>query len=318
MPAIVGWEKQIGRRVKLRDLFVFLTIVECGSMTKAAKKLGVSTPSISEAISALELIVGAPLLDRTPRGVAPTTYGEILLARGNSAIDELRQGIREIEFRSGEGSGEVTIGCPESLAHFLVQVIERVSERYPRIRFNVQQVSWPTIDFKELHDRRVDLVMARTGVHKDSRLAADVAVEVLFEDPFSVVVGRNSPWARRRSIDLAELTEAKWIMTPLDVLAGLLVRRSFEIRGLPVPTPHVATSSIHLRSQLASRGDYLSVLPRSVLDLTAEIYGLKRLPIELNNFSSRVAVVTLKGRTLTPAAGAVVECAREIALAYRS
>ena len=65
---LMQWERQIGRRLRLRDLFVFFTVVEYGSMAKAADKLGVSTPSISEVIASLEHALGVRLLDRTPKG----------------------------------------------------------------------------------------------------------------------------------------------------------------------------------------------------------------------------------------------------------
>ena len=54
MARLVQWEQQIGRRVRLRDLFVFFTVVEYGSMAKAGAKLGVSTPSVSEVIADLD------------------------------------------------------------------------------------------------------------------------------------------------------------------------------------------------------------------------------------------------------------------------
>jgi hypothetical protein len=54
MPGLIPFEQQIGRRLKLRDLFVFFTVVECGSMAKAGFKLGVSTPAVSEVIATLE------------------------------------------------------------------------------------------------------------------------------------------------------------------------------------------------------------------------------------------------------------------------
>src|SRR5258707_14054830 len=97
MPRLIHWERQIGRRLRLRDLFVFFTVVEYGSMAKASAKLGVSTPSISEVIAALEHAVGVRLLDRTPKGIVTTAYGEALLARGRAAFDQLRQGIRTIK-----------------------------------------------------------------------------------------------------------------------------------------------------------------------------------------------------------------------------
>ena len=61
MARLVQWEQQIGRRVRLRDLFVFFTVVEYGSMAKAGTKLGVSTPTVSEVIADLEHALGVRL-----------------------------------------------------------------------------------------------------------------------------------------------------------------------------------------------------------------------------------------------------------------
>jgi hypothetical protein len=65
----------------------------------------------------------------------------------------------------------------------------------------------------------------------------------------------------------------------------MFVSEAFTELGLQPPVPHVATSSIHLRNNLASRGDYVAVLPRSVLRLSAKLYGLKELPIKLSSLT---------------------------------
>ena len=62
----IDWESQIGRRLKMRDLHVFFTVAQRGSMGKAAVELGVSPPTISEVISDLEHGLGVKLLDRSP------------------------------------------------------------------------------------------------------------------------------------------------------------------------------------------------------------------------------------------------------------
>jgi DNA-binding transcriptional LysR family regulator len=87
----IDWENQIGRRLKLRDLHVFSTVVQRGSMGKAAAQLKVSQAAVSEAMADLEHALGVPLLDRSPRGVEPTMYGLALLKRGTAAFDELKQ-----------------------------------------------------------------------------------------------------------------------------------------------------------------------------------------------------------------------------------
>src|SRR5258705_13737367 len=103
MPRIVQWDRQIGRRLRLRDLFVFFTVVKNGSMAKAAAQLDLTTPSVSEIIADLEHALGR-LLDRSPQGVVATVFGDALLRRGEAAFDELRQGVRDIEFLADPAS----------------------------------------------------------------------------------------------------------------------------------------------------------------------------------------------------------------------
>ncbi len=83
-------------------------------MAKGAAHLGMSQPAVSEAVANLESALEVPLLDRSPRGIEPTVYARALLKRGQVIFDELKQGIRDIEFLTDPTRGEVRIGCPES------------------------------------------------------------------------------------------------------------------------------------------------------------------------------------------------------------
>ena len=87
----IDWESQIGRRLRLRDLHVFSTVVQRGSMAKAAQQLGVSQPAVSEVIADLEHALGVRLVDRSAQGVSPTIYGSALLRRSVAVFDELKQ-----------------------------------------------------------------------------------------------------------------------------------------------------------------------------------------------------------------------------------
>jgi len=314
MARLVQWEQQIGRRLRLRDLFVFFTVVEYGSMAKAAARLGVATPSVSEVIASLEHALSVRLLDRTPKGVTTTAYGDALLARGRAAFDELRQGIRDIEFIADPEAGELRIGCPESLAAgFLVRVLERFSRQHPRVRFHVVPVFQPTVEFPELLERKIDLVFARLA--KDpvrGRLGDELNAEILFRDRYALVVGENSRWARRRRVTLADLIDEPWIMTPLDALGDSFLANAFKTRGLTPPSLVITTFSIHLRNNLVGDGKFITALPESVLSIYRKRHGLKELPIELS-VRPPVAVVTLRNRTLGPTTQLFLQCARELA-----
>jgi DNA-binding transcriptional LysR family regulator len=107
------WTDRVGRRLKLRDLHILLAVAQSGSMGKAAADLAISQPSVSKAIAAVEHAIGLRLLDRGPQGIEPTIYGRALLKCGTAVFDELRQGVRELEFLTDPTAGELRIGCPD-------------------------------------------------------------------------------------------------------------------------------------------------------------------------------------------------------------
>src|SRR5690349_4549007 len=101
----------IRRRISLRDLRVLIAVVQTGSMGRAARQLATSQPAISRSISDLEHALGVRLVDRSRQGVEPTPYGHALVARGRAVLDELGQGIREIESIADPTAGHLRIGA---------------------------------------------------------------------------------------------------------------------------------------------------------------------------------------------------------------
>src|SRR3982074_2011393 len=123
--------ERIERRVKLHDMRVLMTVVQAGSMGKAAEQLGTSQPAISRSIADLEHALGVRLLDRSPRGIEPTPYGRALVARGLAVFDELGQGIKDIEFLADPTAGEVRVGASIAVAvGFVAAVVDRLCRDY--------------------------------------------------------------------------------------------------------------------------------------------------------------------------------------------
>ena len=301
-PRDADWERRIGRQLKLRDLHVLIAVAQHGSMAKAASHLSVTQPAISQAIADLERVVGVRLVDRGPRGVELTIYGEKLLKRGADAFDALKQGLRDIEFLSDPGSAEVCIGADMSYiaGGFVATMIQRISQRHPRLAVQVIETttSMAAPEFRELRDRKVDLVLGRIS---NPIVADDLNVEPLFDESIVVVTSAQSEWANRAEIDLTDLRNASWILAPPPNMARELVERTFRAKGLEPPQPKVTTYSMQLRLQLLTSGRYITVFTDSTVRYSADRWLLKILPIELGPRLPVVAV-TLKHRTLSPAA----------------
>jgi len=302
--------ERIGRRMKLQDLHILMTVVQAGSMRKAATLLNTTQPAISRSIAELEDAIGVRLLDRHPQGVEPTTYGRALLDGGTAAFDDLQQAVKNIEFLADPTAGDVRIGSIIPLAaSFVSAVVDRLSRRYPRIVFHVEAAHLEALR-KELSERNVDLLIApRLELITDEQFG----FEALYDQSFVVVAGTQNPWARRRSIKLAELMNEPWALPPPERALGPIYSEIFRASGLDYPRTTVVTMSPDVRISLLATGRFLSIFPAAVLAFPARRTELKILPVELLMAPVPVGIITLKNRTLSPVVQLFIDCVREVA-----
>lgn len=306
----MDWGQRIGCRLKLRDLHILFAVVECGSMTRAAKKLSVSNPVVSKAIGGLEHTLGVRLLDRDVQGIHPTVHGRALLDRGLVAFDELRQAVKVIEALSDPAAGEVRVGSSIAISSgFVPAVVARLNRRFPRISVELL-ADEPSTTYRALEERRVDLVVLH--IHAPlSRQHLDV--ERLYEDGYVIVAGVQSSWARRRRIELADLMGEPWALPPPDSAVGSIFLQALLARGLDYPRVAVSTQTMHARAALAATGRFLSIVPGSALQLSLGNPALKALLIDLPTTCRPTGILTFKNRTPSPATQLFIDCARDVA-----
>jgi DNA-binding transcriptional LysR family regulator len=299
------WTNRVGRRLKLRDLHILLSVVQRGSMAKAAAELAISQPAVSKAIADMEHAVGHRLLDRSRSGIEPTPYGRVLVNRGIAIFDELKHGMEELEFLADPTGGELRIGSTEGVAAGLLPaIIDRFSREYPLVHLDVAQTVMSTLHYRELRDRRIDLLLGRipTPFTED-----DLDVDVIYDDQVAVVASRNSKWARARRLKLTDLAGEPWVLPPAGTLSGSLVAEFFRAVGAEMPRAPVTTLSIHLYCRLAATARFVTVMPTSVLRFAGRDLPLKILPIKLPVQPRPVGIVTLRYRTLSPIAKVFIE-----------
>ena len=302
---------QISRRIKLRQLTVFIAVVEYGSMAKAAEHLSISQPVISKMLATLEQTLGVPLLERSRLGVEPTLYGKALLKRSIALCNDLRSGVDELQSLADPTMGELRIGSTEPvMAGLLPTIIDRLSRQYPKLALHVIEGEPPELQDRHLRNHDIDLMIGRLP---SSTPAADTDVQVLLHESGVVVAGLKNPWMRRRKIRLAELIHERWCLPPPDSFPGGWIANAFHASGLEVPRASVTVYSILMQTALLSTGRFLSFLPATMLHFSAKRLSMKVLPVEMPIQMWPIGIVTLKGRTPNPAQRLLVECAREIA-----
>ena len=306
----------VQRRLKLHDLHVLLTVAQAGSMLKAAQRLNTSQPAVSRSIAELEHALGVRLLDRSRQGVEPTIYGRALLDCGTAVFDDLRQGVKNLEFLTDPTEGELRIGGDfPGVAGVIPAAIKRFRPKLPRIEIHVTLVNEVQQQVGALRERSLELIFGRLAQPGEK----DLDVETLFQEGLVIVSGATNSWTRRRKVQLADLANEPWLLPTTDSVIGTLVARAFRTSGLDFPPKgFVMGALLHMHSLIAG-GDCLAFFPSSLLRLGTIGLGLKVIPVNLPIAPSPFGILRLKNRTLSPLAQLFLMCAREVTkpLAHR-
>ncbi len=122
----------------LRLLRYFVACVENKTMHAAAEAVHVSQPALSKAIHSLEAELGVTLLDRRPRGVVPTRYGETLFRYAKMIDSEVRRAVAEIDAMRGLTRGTIVIGVIPTMSNVMGEVARRVMETLPGLKLKLK------------------------------------------------------------------------------------------------------------------------------------------------------------------------------------
>jgi DNA-binding transcriptional LysR family regulator len=196
------------------------------------------------------------------------------------------------------------------LSGLLPLIINRLCGCHPRLTFQVSQGHSGAPLYGELRERNVDLVLGKVAI---PFAEADMNADILFNEQYVVVAGARTPWGRRRSIKLAELVRERWVLQPPDNSEGRAqMAEIFHACNLEVPQAVVFSASIQLYDVLAASGQFLAMLPASVLQFGPKRSSIKVLPVKLPLIPRSLGIVTLKNRTISPVVQLFIDCAREI------
>ncbi|RAG81803.1 LysR family transcriptional regulator [Streptacidiphilus pinicola] len=271
--------------VPLPQLHAFTVLAEELHFGRAAARLGIAQPPLSQQIRRLEEKVGHPLFDRGSGGVALTAAGRELLPAAQRALAEIDAGLRAARSVGGGERGVLRIGFAASLAlTVLPDVLRTYRRRFPDVELDIREMtSSPQLD--ALRDGALDIGLLREPPHD----TPEFGFRTVLREPFVAVLPAGHPLASRRAVPVAELADEPFVLLPRavgpqlhDQIVDLCAQAGF--------TPRIAQRAVEWQTMgaLVQAGLGVTLAPASIRRIHLDGVAYRR--ITPGDARTRVAV----------------------------
>jgi DNA-binding transcriptional LysR family regulator len=197
----------MSKDIELRHLRYFLAVAETLHFSKAAQRLGIAQPPLSQQIRRLEQLLGHRLFDRTTRGVKLTLAGHLLAERARSTIDKVHDDLEQVR-RLGRGEeGTLTVGFSGSVMFTNLPVaVENYRRRYPKVELRLREL--PTsAQIAGLLDGTLDLAFLRDGDRTEG-----VQLSALLKERYVAVLREGHALTRKDALRVVDLKDEPFIL----------------------------------------------------------------------------------------------------------
>jgi DNA-binding transcriptional LysR family regulator len=247
------------RLVTRVQLQAVIAAVEHGSITVAARRLGVHQPSVTRALRDIETLCGRPLFDRSHHGITPTRDARELARLAGLAFAELQQGLEAFRETLGQVNGRIVVGSlPLARSALVPTAITRLLDRYPEVRFRVVDGPYPEL-LDELRSGRLDFIVGALRLPAP----ADIRQETLFIDALSLVVRPDHPLRDEQSLSAQDLAQLDWVLPPEGTPARKLFEEFCRSAGIAQPRHVIECSSLVAVRSLLLQSDRAALLSRA-------------------------------------------------------
>lgn len=244
--------KKRGIKMELRLLKYFLVVCEELHFTRAAEKLGISQPTLSQQIKLLENRLDTPLFHRNGKKVSLSPSGEIVREHAQRIFSELDAIYSEIKKLKGLERGSLTIGCS---GNYLVQAaVLSFYEQYPNVKLSVLDTTTEKI-IDQVLNNKFDLGIVYLLFEHDQ-----LETVPLFRSQFVLVVSTLHPLARKTAVQLEELQSVPLFLLPHNFFIRQVIQNACMEAGIQVK-PVVELSDMYALVQLAALNKGATILP---------------------------------------------------------
>lgn len=254
----------------IRVLRYFLVLAEELHFGRAASRLHISQPPLSQQIRLLEEEIGAPLFERAHHNVTLTPAGYALKEQVPIVFEKLDQAVA-VTRQAGRGQhGELSIGIISSaMVDVLADALHYFSDRYPDVKWQLQEMT-PVAQITALEEKRVDLCIFRVGYNTpdvQQSNAPHITKELLMTEPLCAVLPKVHPLSCRENLELVDLANETFVTFKLGQsrLADFLYQTCVDAGFKPDVSHQVIEAQTLLRLVCANFG--VALLPASMEQL---------------------------------------------------
>ncbi len=287
-----------------RRIEALIALAEQRSMGAVASSIGISQPSVSQALRDVEFSVGLDLFERSAQGMRLTVVGEVLFHHIRRALAELRIARAEIAAMNGMVLGEVRVGALSLGRPFLLPAaISRLAARHGSLTFSTVEGPYQTLA-NELRAGSIDFIL---GALRPPEQTEGLEREPLFQDVVHLVASVSHPLARRRGVTLADVLRHPWTLPPRGTPTREVVERALREHGLAPPRVVVETADMSIAHALLLEGEFLTAAsPHQVLHELRD-GALVALPIALPGTGRAVGILRRTDDHLSPGARLLID-----------
>lgn len=275
--------------MELRHLRYFIAVAEERNFSRAARRLSIAQPPLSQQIQQLEKELGVSLFDRESRPIALTAAGEILLDQCRPLLKRLEAIESRLHLMGSGASGLLTVGfISSSMYKLLPPVLKSFMGKYPGISLELKELT--TLEQEDaLRERAIDVGFIRGASGNDDYVNKPLVVE-----PLVVAVPETWKLAGRKSIALKDLSREPFIIFPLKPDPGFadFVKAQCVNAGF-MPTVVQEVNELQTALSLVASGIGLSIMPDSVRML--QRVGVKYLSLKEPAPKSAISIIYRRG-----------------------
>ncbi|MGN2621015.1 LysR family transcriptional regulator [Bacillus stercoris] len=290
--------------MELKQLEYFYAVCQELHFTRAAEKVGISQPSLSQQIKLLEHEIGTPLFDRIGKKTALTESGKLLLQYTRKIFYEVEQAKTSIDELNGLQRGTILVGTLLTVEDYLITpTLLSFHQKYPGVKVSVFGLRTGDIH-KQLIENKLDLGIVFLPMKGDELESISLSTE---EMAFAVPEGH--PLENQDMLDVEVLKTTPSILLPQQYFIRNLIDEACKDLGF-LPKPIFEITTMQSLINMVMKGVGVTILPKPYLEYLNHPH-IRIIPILKPNLSREIGVVYRKDKYLSAATHAFISALKE-------